>query len=352
MSSDTQKAKRTKQKSCSTAHDNVYVLPREAELIGRCWLLASTASALSPSRWFALSYGGMQGARSPDRRAFSISSAVLSPSARDRQPVLRDLGINIHKGLTACGYENISIASINALAAQQKRSIRVGGVHIDLPRLPQNYDDGFVRESCYIVIAVRRVSVESELREYATASYTRHVVKAPPVNDEERLQYGEGCLTGLLYGAAVVLHVPERMRAAARLVKLCGEAGRGAGVLPSALQVQEETAFGVRGPVSAGMAAPEQPAAATGEVSPHCPWYVHLLSVLCESAFERELVAALERAELDKTSEVLSQEDTLRLIAEWVVRVHQNPSAWSPINAFLQRYEAIADSLLLNSKKP
>ncbi|KPA74065.1 hypothetical protein ABB37_09368 [Leptomonas pyrrhocoris] len=351
MSSDNQNVKRTKAKKGSTARENVYVLPQEEELLGRCWLLAASADALSPSRWFALSPRGTQGARSPDRRAFSISPHVLSSSERVRQPVLRDLGVNIHRGLTVCGYQNLTVASVDAPAAQRKKSMRVGGVHIDLPPLPATSEDGAVGSSRYVLIAMRRVSVEAELRDYATAAYTRYEVQAPPANDAERRCYGEGCLTGVLYGAVVVLHVASSMNAVARLVQLCETAARSVGVPPSALQVQEEASFVVKAAMDSATQAREESAAATAGSSPDRPSYVHLQSVICGDAAASRLGDGLKRPPSDKTGEALPEEETLRFVAEWAVQVHQTPSAWRPINAFLQRYEAIADSLLLKSKK-
>lgn len=368
MSSDNQKAQRHKPKTSSAVAGEVYVLPREEELLGRCWLLASSVDSFSPSRWFSLSAPTANGSCPGDRRAFSISPDVLSPSERARQPVLRSLNVNIHKGLSVCGYQNITIAAMSAAAAQQKKTVRVGGVQVALPPAsPQQAanDAESLDQSCYVIVVVRRVSIEAELRDYATASYTRYDVKAPPVNEDERRTFGEGCLTGLLYGASVVLHVPKDADVAAQLVQLCEEAARARGVASSALQVQAESVYGAKESVehacaklaaeagSGGVAATDKKDVRQAAVPASSPSYVYLVGVESSGAFVKKLRDAFpSNLASDNASGVkLNGSDALKVVAKWSVAAHQTPSAWVAMNAFLQRYEAVADSLLVSSKK-
>jgi hypothetical protein len=355
MSSDNATAhKAPLRKNHAAAGKEVYVLPQEEDLLGRCWLLAPSADSFSPSRWFALTPSTWRGARLADRRAFSVSKDVLPSNERVRQPVLRDLGVNVHKGLSVYGYQGITVASLKAQAAQQKKSLRVGGVQVSLPLLPpgDGGDSSGARGiGLYVIIAVRRVSVEADLREYATASFTRYPVKAPPANEEERNEYGEGCITGLLYGAAVVLHVPPASASGvgARIVRMCEVAAREAGVPPSALQVQEESVMGVGG--SADASAHPDAAATDGAASPKCSSSVRLLSVNCADGFDAALKECLPGSLSDLLKDGMIDDDAWKGVAQWVVRVHQTPSAWCLLNAFLQRYEAIAESLLVAKRK-
>lgn len=358
MSSDNQKVHKSKAKGSAVSSKDVYLLPQEEELLGRCWLLASSADSFSPSRWFALMPSTWEGARPEQRRAFSISRAVLSPAERLRQPALRDLSINVHTGLRVCGFANVTVATLNAAAARQKSSLRVGGLQVPLPPVVDPADSTRQEDGTYVVVAVRRASVEAELRDYATAGLTRHAVQAPPANEEERRAFGEGCITGVLYGAAVVLHVAAaaagRLDVAPRLAQMCRDEARRAGVAAAALQVQEEAVLGGMALAASAGSEGHPPAAsdaAAGNGSANSGLCLHLLSVCCGKEFEAALREAFERGVFEGDAESGGTEEALKAVAQWAVRVHQTPSAWCPMNAFLQRYEAIADSLLVAKKR-
>lgn len=349
MSSDNQKAHRSKPKRSGGASGAPFLLPAEADLLGRCWLLASSADSLSPSRWFALTEKNRRGMRDDNRRAFSISPDPLPSSDQARQPVLRDLNVNVHRGLSVCGYANITITAVPTTAGQPPRTVRVGGVHVELPSL-QPESEAKEEAGQYVVVVVRRLSVEAELKDYATAGYKRVAIAAPPTNAAERDEYGEGCITGILYGAVLVLHTQLDAHLVPRLVRLCEEAARASNVSPTALSVQEERAAGVRIATQPAGAAEETNAQASGT-----PW-LRLLSVEAETktadALRSEWAAARDAAPSGDAAAALRDDaEALPFVAAWAVHAHQTPSTWCPLNLFLQRYEAIADSLLVLSRR-
>lgn len=307
-------------------------LPQQAELLGRCWLLAASADSFSPSRWFAPRTDESGAAHPPpERRAFAVSRDLLSRSAQQRHPVLGELHVNVHKGLSVCGFHKLTLTAIAAPEAQRRRCLRVGGVQVPLPKLTDPADataNAAGAAGWYVVLVSRRVSIEMEPREYATAGYKRVPVRAPPTSDAERAMYGEGCITGVLYGVAAVLHTSSGGVAEA-LAERCTAAAQAAHVPAKVLEVQVEG-------VSRG-----SHAADTACDAPPC-----LLS--CEAAAEEcdALAALLPPA----AAACRGPEATLDDVAAWAVRVHQRPQSWVPLNLFLQRYEAIGESLLQCSR--
>ncbi|CAD2221351.1 hypothetical protein ADEAN_000888300 [Angomonas deanei] len=164
---------------------------------GSCWLLSSSKESFSPSRWFPVNDHTLNGRRNK-KRAFSISSNEMSTKERSKCSFLLERNVSVPEGLEVTGYNKITIATFSAGEMKEGKTLMVGGVHFSVPAVEDTH--------CVLtVVTVKRMELEMVPAQHEVRHYTRHRIRAPPQNDEDRQTVGEGCITGEEFGGFFIV---------------------------------------------------------------------------------------------------------------------------------------------------
>ncbi|EPY17880.1 hypothetical protein STCU_10350 [Strigomonas culicis] len=214
MGQCTEKVQTAPSRAGGKAGDGSIVVLECDHLLGRCWLLASSKDSFSPSRWVPLSERTLKGSRGEQKRAFRVSPKVLRAAERRKIPFLACNGITVPEGLDVTAFDTVSVASYTLRELEGKHSFLQGGQPIDIPsELPSTFP-------FFLVVSLKRAEVEMQMAQHQSRHYERFPLRAPPSSEEERLDVGEGCITGVTFGGSLfvgcaqpcALHVSERLR--------------------------------------------------------------------------------------------------------------------------------------------
>lgn len=283
-------------------------LPRRTDpYLGQCWLLADTSASFSPSRWFCLCPRTLQGQRAGGRRCFSHSTRLVPRRERARVPFLAQrTDLDLCEGLSLTCYDGVTVHAYAASTCARSAAVNVGGVHVDVSGVADTLLARAADMPLVFVVALRRAEVEMEPSKYRTAPYTRYAVQAPPANEEQRQAYGEGCITGIQYGAYAMVQ-------------------SGADVLGALRRACEASLSGASVKCTARREVPASDAAVVDDTS----FRVRVVEIRCEGG-----------------GEGTDSQMSLSEMGAWVAAVYTNPRRWCATGLFLQRYEAIGQSLL------
>lgn len=321
---------RTQQNDKAAVRSAVVELPDQVEYLGACWLLASNKESLSPSRWFPLCPRTLQGQRGDRQHCFVVSPHLISSKARRKDRYMMENNITVHEGLHVCGYTGITISSFRHRDLRNEHTIQLGGVHIDVE---STCHSPMGERPILVVIAVRCAEVHMEPNKYVANKYERVPVRAPPVSFEERQTFGEGCITGIQYGGYLVMEATHDV--SSLLTNLCRTMARRNGW-------ENITIVGERGasrdgavPEWTSLTAPGAAALTQEDLG------VVQMTTPSEASPYAETLHGLRRSD-----EPFSLQYALGTMAAWALDVCQRPETWTPTCLFLERYEAIGETIL------